>query len=98
MLKSLPGFSEQSNDNKTFRAPYAVCRSADGRSWIITAWDPCHRSWGNDKCPCLHSDPKFPNCAAGGTERLSGWLSFFEGAEIDAELARIDATADVSRR
>jgi hypothetical protein len=92
MLKGLHGFTEQSNDNKVFKAPYAACRSADGRRWVIAAWDPCHRSWGNDKCPCLHSDPKFPDCAPGETRRLRGWLSFYEGTDIDAELTRIDAT------
>ena len=63
MLKGAAGFAAQTNDNKIFRAPYAACRSDDGQRWIITAWDPCQRAWGNDKCPCLHSDPQFPDCA-----------------------------------
>ncbi len=92
MLKGAEGFQAQTADNKVFSSPYAACRSTDGRHWVISAWEPCHRAWSNPPCPCLHSDPKFPDCAAGETKRLRGWLSFFEGADIDAELKRIDAT------
>jgi hypothetical protein len=92
MLKGAVGFTEQTNDNKIFHAPFAACRSIDGRRWIITAWDPCQRAWGNAPCPCLHSDPQFPNCAPGETERLRGWLSFYEGTDIEAEIKRIDRT------
>ncbi len=92
MLKNAEGFAEQSNDNKLFRAPYAACRTADGSRWVITAWQPCQRPWGNERCPCLHSDPQFPDCAPGETVGITGWLSFYEGQEIDAELTRIAAT------
>ena len=92
MLKGAAGFEEQTRDNKVFSKPYAACRSKDGKHWVITAWEPCHRTWSNAPCPCLHSDPKFPDCPPGETRRLRGWLSFFEGTDLDAELARIDAT------
>jgi hypothetical protein len=92
MLKKAAGFTEQTNDNKVFKSPYAACRSTDGRHWIITAWEPCQRAWGNAPCPCLHSDPQFPDCPPGETKRLRGWLSFYEGPDITGELARIDAT------
>lgn len=92
MLKGAPGFDEQRNDNKVFSPPYAAARSADGERWIISAWSPCDRAWGNAPCPCLHSDPRFPDCAPGQTSRLSGWLSFYEGTDIDAEFERITAT------
>ncbi len=92
MLKGAKGFEEQTNDNKVFSTPYAACRSADGKRWVITAWEPAHRTWGNARCPCLHADPKFPDCAPGETQRLTGWLSFYEGDDIQAELRRIDAT------
>jgi hypothetical protein len=98
MLKGATGFTAQTNDNKLFRAPYAACQSADGRRWIITAWDPCQRAWGNEKCPCLHSDPQFPDCAPGKTQRIRGWLSFSEGKNIEEELARIEATGWRSER
>lgn len=92
MLKGAAGFAAQTLTNKVFRAPYAAARSDDGRRWIITAWHPCHRSWGNEKVPCLHADPKFPVCPAGETVRLQGWLSFYEGADLDGELQRIEQT------
>jgi hypothetical protein len=91
MLKGAVGFDEQTDDNKLFSKPYVAGRNQAGDKWIITAWEPCDRAWGNAPCPCLHSDPKFPDCAPGKTERLRGWLSFYEGTEIEVELKRIDA-------
>jgi hypothetical protein len=92
MLKGAAGFEEQTNDNKLFSKPYVAVRNKAGDRWIITAWEPCDRAWGNAPCPCLHSDPKFSDCAPGKTERLRGWLSFYEGTEIEEELKRIDET------
>ena len=40
----------------------------------------------------MHSDPKVPDCAPGETQTLRGWLSFYEGQDLDAELQRIEAT------
>jgi hypothetical protein len=79
MLKGLAGFDQQTNDNKLLKKPFVACHNADKTRWIITAWVPCHR-------PC-----KFPDCEPGQTVRIAGWLSFYEGTDIDAELARIDA-------
>lgn len=92
MLKGATGFTEQTNDNKLFRAPYCAAHDSSGRRWVITAWTPNHRAWGNAPCPCLHSDPKFPDCPPGESREVRGWLSFFVGNDIDAELARIEAT------
>jgi len=92
MLKGAAGFTAQTLTNKVFRAPYAAARSEDGRHWIITAWHPCDRSWGNEKVPCLHADPKFPDCVPGETVRLRGRLSFYEGTDLDGELQHIDKT------
>jgi hypothetical protein len=92
MLKGAAGFEEQTNDNKVFEKPFVAVKSKAGDRWIITAWDPCHRPWGNAPCPCLHSDPKFPDCAPDETKRLRGWLSFYEGRDVRAEFQRIDAT------
>ena len=87
MLREADGFNQEANDNKRLEKPYAACRSGD--RWIITAWTPCHRPWANAPCPCLHSDPKFPDCGPGETQRVVGWLSFYDGPDIDAELKRI---------
>ncbi len=92
MLKGAEGFDQQTNDNKKFVNGFAVAGSADGNRWIITGWDPLHRAWGNAPCPCLHSDPKFPDCPPGETRFLRGWFSFYQGKDIDQELSRIEAT------
>ena len=92
MFKGAAGFESQTNDNKVFDEPYAACRSDDGQRWVITAWTPCHRPWGNAPCPCLHSDPIFPDCPPGKTVRVAGWLSFYEGTDIQGEFRRIEAT------
>jgi hypothetical protein len=90
LLARMAGFEQQSNDNKVFSGAYAACKSADGKRWVITAWEPLHRTWANPKCPCIHSDPKFPDCEPGQTQRLTGWLSFYEGTDIDKEFKRLD--------
>jgi hypothetical protein len=92
LLKAVVGFDARTNDNKVFDQPYAACRSSDGNRWIITAWKPCVRSWANAPCPCLHSDPQFPDCAPGQTQRIRGWLSFYEGNDVRSEFRRIDAS------
>ena len=93
MLKGAEGFqAAYGRQQSVFVALRGVPLDRRLRHWVISAWEPCHRAWSNPPCPCLHSDPKFPDCAVGETKRLRGWLSFFEGTDIDAELKRIDAT------
>jgi hypothetical protein len=92
LLKGAKGFAEQTNDNKFFSGAYAACHDHDHQRWIITAWDPPQRTWANAPCPCLHADPAFPDCPRGETRSLRGWLSFYEGDDIDGELDRIEAT------
>jgi hypothetical protein len=92
MLKGARGFTQTDGSHKLFEGDYACAEAEAGGRWVITAWSPLHRCWGNAPCPCLHSDPKFPDCAPGETVWLRGWLSFYEGTDILAELARIDAT------
>jgi peptidoglycan/xylan/chitin deacetylase (PgdA/CDA1 family) len=91
MLAGLAGYEERTNDNKVFDAPFAACRDKSGKRWIITGWQECGRAWGNAPCPCLHSDPKIPDCAPGETRKVRGWLSFYEGTEIASELKRLRA-------
>ena len=91
MLKAARGFEQQTNDNKVFEPPFAACRDAAGKRWIISAWEPIQRAWGNAPCPCLHADPKFPDCPAGETREVRGWFSFYEGEDVRAEFARIRA-------
>jgi len=92
MPKMAAGFERQTNDNKVFTNPYVACRTDDDKRWIITAWQGCHRPWGNERCPCFHSDPKFPDLEPGETKRLRGWLSFYEGTDVETEFKRIEKT------
>jgi peptidoglycan/xylan/chitin deacetylase (PgdA/CDA1 family) len=92
MLGSAVGFSQQTTTNKRLSSPYVACRNAAGDRWIITAWEKCQRPWGSDLCPCMHSDPKFPDCPPGETRTLRGWLSFYAGTDIDGELKRLERT------
>jgi len=89
MLKGAPGFNQQTNANKIFKEPFVACHSPDRKRWIITAWAPIHRAWGNAPVPCLHADPKFPDCAPGETQHVRGWLWFYEGTSITNELQRL---------
>ena len=89
MLRGAQGFEDRTNENKRFEPPLAACVDRTGRRWIICGWSHCQRAWGNQHCPCLHSDPKFPDCPPGKRVELRGWLSFYEGDAIEAELARI---------
>lgn len=89
MLKGAAGFDQQTNANKVFAAPYVACGSPARNRWVITVWDHLDRTWANPPVPCIHSDPKFPDCAPGETKRLGGWLSFYEGTDIQAEFKRI---------
>ena len=93
MLKHAAGFNQQTIDNKIFWGPYSVCRHASKDRWIITAWDPLHRCWGNKDCPCLHSDPTIPDCQPNQKQTLHGWVSFYQGNDIFAELMRIEGLA-----
>ncbi|MBP86977.1 MAG: hypothetical protein CMJ64_09715 [Planctomycetaceae bacterium] len=90
MLKNAPEFATQGNKNQVWHSPYAAARNEKGDRWVITAWENCVRPWGNEYCPCMHADPQFPDCKPGETQRLRGWLSFFQGTDIEAELARIE--------
>jgi len=92
MLGRAAGFQQLDNQNKRFAAPYVACHDTSGNRWIITAWEACARTWGNAHCPCVHSDPQFPDCPPGETRELNGWLSFYEGRDIDRELQRIEQT------
>jgi peptidoglycan/xylan/chitin deacetylase (PgdA/CDA1 family) len=93
MLKGLNGFELQSNDNKIFQPPFAAARDASGRRWLITAWEHCYRALGNAACPCLHADPRVPDCPPGESRRVRGWTSFYEGQDIHAELKRLSGIA-----
>jgi peptidoglycan/xylan/chitin deacetylase (PgdA/CDA1 family) len=93
MVARLMGFAARTNANKVLAAPFAACRDATGKRWVITGWERCGRAWGNPPCPCVHADPVIEDCAPGQTKRVRGWLSFYEGTDIHAELKRLRAIA-----
>ena len=90
---TLTGFEKMTNDNKVFASPFAACKDATGKRWVIAGWERCGRAWGNPPCPCLHADPVVEECPPGQTKSVRGWLSFYEGTDIDAELKRLKAVA-----
>ena len=93
MLAHLTGFDERTNENKVFAAPFAACKDSTGKRWVITGWERCGRAWGNPPCPCMHADPVLADCLPGATASVRGWLSFYEGTDLDAELKRLKEVA-----
>lgn len=87
MLGDAPGFNARTNENKVLANPIVACHDPNRGRWIITAWQHCERPWANPPCPCLHSDPRFPDCEPGETRRLTGYLLFHEGPQEDAMAA-----------
>jgi len=77
MFRNAPAFAAQTNGNKALGETRASVTA--GQRTIATEWDHVHRVWGNPRCPCMHSDPKFPDCGPGQTVRRTGRL-WFEGA------------------
>ena len=89
MLKEAKGFEGLTVDNKVLEHPFVACRNEAGDRWIITAWEHCTRPWANSPCPCMHSDPQFPDFDPGETQRLKGWFWFYDGTDIEAQLERL---------
>lgn len=87
MLKGAPAFNEQTNDNKVIAGRAIATRSKDGKRWIATAWERA-KPWANPPCPCMHSDPVFPDLEPGAEAALRGRVFFFEGDDIRAEISR----------
>jgi peptidoglycan/xylan/chitin deacetylase (PgdA/CDA1 family) len=90
MLARAPGFENQTAENKSIRDPIVACRHVDGDGWVITAWQGCQRPWANPPCPCIHSDPKFPDCPPGESRKLVGYVSFYRGDRVEDEFARVE--------
>jgi peptidoglycan/xylan/chitin deacetylase (PgdA/CDA1 family) len=78
LLRGARGFDEQTNANKQLGKSRAEAvggpRSQAHR--ISVEWEPVNRVWANPPCPCMHSDPGFPDCAPGETVRSRGRLRF----------------------
>jgi hypothetical protein len=86
LLKGAPEFAALTNENKILRPPVAAVHSATGNRWILTAWQNPGRSWGNTIVPCMHADPKLPDCPYRETVRIKGRLWFYEGTDVEREI------------
>lgn len=91
MLKAVPGFERQSQDDKWFESSVSVVKAAGKNRYILVAFDHCGRTWGNKDCPCIHADPVFPDAAPGQRVEVKGSLWFYEGEDIEAEIKRAEA-------
>ncbi len=90
MLARAAGFDQLTNDNKLIENPFVACHDGTKSRWIITGWQNCVRPWANQPCPCMHSDPQFPDCPPGESRQLNGVLSFYAGTDIQSELKRLE--------
>lgn len=87
LLKGARGFEAQTNDNKIVIGETVAVRSEDGRRYIVTRWDG-GTVWNNSRCPCMHSNPRFPNLAPGERAIVRGKLYFYAGADLRREVTR----------
>jgi hypothetical protein len=89
LLKGAPGFNAQTRENKLKLEAEGVCavRSEDGRRWIATVFER-PRVWENPPCPCIHSDPSWPDLAPGEEAVARGRVFYFEGDDLRAEIGR----------
>ncbi len=89
LLKGAPGFNAQTRDNKVQLKDHILCavRSEDGKRWIATVFSR-GRTWENPPCPCIHSDPSWPDLAPGEESTVRGRVFYFEGDDLAAEVAR----------
>jgi len=88
MLKGAPGFTEQTLENKTFRSPVAVAKASGRNRYVLIAFERCGRAWGNKDCPCIHADPVLPDAAPGERVEVRGRIWFYEGDDIEGEIAQ----------
>lgn len=89
MLARASGFGGQISTNKLLKPPFCAVANPGKDRWIITAWQGLHRVWQNPPVPCIHSDPALDDVEPGGLKAARGWVWFFEGQDIEGELARL---------
>jgi hypothetical protein len=89
MLKAAPGFNEQNQERKQYEAPLVVVKAAEADRYLLLAFEQCGRAWGNESCPCVHSDPVLPNAAPGERVSVRGLLRFYAGTDIATARQRL---------
>lgn len=88
MFKGAPDFDKLTNENKIFKGAVAAIHSEQEERWILTAWERSAHVWGNEDCPCMHSDPLFPDCAPGDTVRVHGKIWFTDSPKLEEEIRK----------
>lgn len=91
MLKGAQGFNDQSETRCRLEDGVAAMPSNGADRWILIAFERHRRVWQNPKVPCIHSDPLLPDAAPGQRVAVRGRLWFYEGHDVDAEIARANA-------
>src|SRR5688500_11784455 len=89
MLKGMKGFDRQGEGDVVKFESFIAAGSHDGKRWVIAGWEPLHRTWNNPPVPCIHSDAKLPDGKPGAIQRVRGFVRFYEGADVHAELRRL---------
>ncbi len=92
MLRGAPEFSYLTKENKILTNPYVAVHNSQKNRWMITAWEHCHNPWTNPNCPCMHSDPRLPDCPPGETVSTTGIFTFYQGTDIQHEFDRLEAS------
>ena len=88
MLRGARGFTRQNQDGKIYRDGVAAVSSEDGSRWILISFDIANeKTDGNYLVPCIHCDSQFPQVPAGGRVTAKGRIWFYEGRDIEAEIA-----------
>lgn len=89
ILGQMSGFNSQSLDHRRTTEFFTACGNEAEDKWVIYSWEKVARAWGNIHCPCLHSDPQFDDLEPGENQTIQGWLSFYEGHDVDGEMGRL---------
>lgn len=99
MLAEARGFSAQTSDNKRQLGEFAVVAGEGGAAQrhILTSWRPLWRVWNNPRVPCVHADPRFPDCGPGQVVSAQGVLAFVEGEVREPLLMRLRKLVSASQ-
>jgi hypothetical protein len=89
MLKAAPAFNKQNQERKQYDNPLVVVKALDADRYLLLAFEHCGRAWGNEQCPCVHSDPVLPEAAPGERVSVRGCLWFYEGTDIQSAQKRL---------
>ncbi|MEL0096280.1 MAG: polysaccharide deacetylase family protein [Planctomycetaceae bacterium] len=89
MLARMKGFNRQSLAHRRSAGFFTACGNEDETKWVIYSWEKVKRDWGNIHCPCIHSDPQFDDLEPGASQTIRGWISFYEGRNVESEMMRL---------